>query len=163
MRTYTILIADDSKIMRDMLRMILEKAGYHLIFAVDGQEAVEKAASEGPDLVIIDGLLPKLHGFLACKAIKEQEDAPKVVLLTGVYKKPSYRWEVKRDFRADELLIKPVGPKELLACVEKLLGRGSELVGSPQAYVTQQLVPPTDFEICDSQISPRRPALDAVA
>ena len=120
-RTRKILIADDSKMIREMLSVILRAQGYQIIFAEDGQQAVEMAASEKPDLVIADGLMPKLHGFLACKAIKELEDPPRVVLLTGVYTKPSYRWEVKKDYGADGLLTKPVVQADLIACVQEQL------------------------------------------
>jgi DNA-binding response OmpR family regulator len=116
-----ILVADDSQMIREMLRLMLSKAGYEVIFAEDGESVVAMAASEKPDLVISDGLLPKLHGFLACKAIKEFENPPKVVLLTGVYTKPTYRWEVKKEYGADDLLLKPVTAVELLACLEKHL------------------------------------------
>ena len=120
-RPRKILVADDSQIIREMLRMMLATEGYQVIFAEDGQQAVEMAATEKPDLVIADGLMPKLHGFLACKAIKELEDAPRVVLLTGVYTKPSYKWEVKKDYGADDLLTKPVKQDALLDCVKTQL------------------------------------------
>jgi CheY-like chemotaxis protein len=119
-RPRKILIADDSMIIRETLRMMLEP-GYVVIFAEDGQKAVELAESQQPDLVIADGLMPRLHGFLACKAIKELKDAPRVILLTGVYTKPSYKWEVKKNYGADDLLCKPVNRAELIACVEQQL------------------------------------------
>ena len=120
-RPRKILVADDSAIIREMLKMMLATEGYQVIFAEDGQRAVEMAATEKPDLVIADGLMPKLHGFLACKAIKELEDAPRVILLTGVYTKPSYKWEVKKDYGADDLLIKPIKHEELVECVKRQL------------------------------------------
>ena len=116
-----ILVADDSQIIREMLKMMLVKGGYEVMFAEDGESAVEMTASQKPDLVITDGLLPKLHGFMACKAIKAFETPPKVILLTGVYTKPTYRWEVRKEYGADDLLLKPVRAVELLACVEKHL------------------------------------------
>jgi CheY-like chemotaxis protein len=114
-----ILVADDDRITREMLGAILRKAGHEVVFAEDGKAALEAAANEKPDLVLIDGLMPKMHGFLACKAIKELENPPKVVLLTGVYTKPSYKWEAKEAFGADDLLKKPATPDALLACIEK--------------------------------------------
>lgn len=116
-----ILVVDDEVMVRELLTAILERADYEVILAEDGLRGVEMAASERPDLVIIDGLLPKLHGFLACKAIKELSPAPRVILLTGIYTKPNYKWEAKVQYGADELLTKPTGPAELLDCVEKLL------------------------------------------
>ena len=116
-----ILVADDDPLTREMLRTILMRADYDVILAEDGLRAVEMAETDQPDLVIIDGLLPKLHGFLACKAIKELNPAPKVILYTGIYTKPAYKWEVKHQHRADDLLAKPARPADLLACVEKHL------------------------------------------
>jgi twitching motility two-component system response regulator PilH len=116
-----ILVADDDRITREIIGSILIKDGHEVVFAEDGKSAVELASSEKPDLVFIDGLMPKMHGFLACKAIKELESPPKVILLTGIYTKPSYKWEAKESFNADDLLKKPCGPDELSACIEKHL------------------------------------------
>jgi len=116
-----ILVADDDRLMRELLRVILSKAGYELSFAEDGQTALEMATADKPDLVLSDGLLPKLHGFEACKAIKALENPPKVVLLTGVYTKPIYKWQIMKDYGADAVLNKPVDYVQLLACIERQL------------------------------------------
>lgn len=116
-----ILVADDDPPLRKVLGKILTDAGYDVVLAEDGQSAVEKASSEKPDLVIADGLMPKLHGFLACKAIKELPSPPKVIMLTAVYTKKNYRWEVREKYRADDFLTKPFELAELLACIEKHL------------------------------------------
>ena len=113
-----ILVIDDEAVIRDLLTKVLERANYEVMVARDGLSGVEMAASEKPDLVITDGLLPKLHGFLACKAIKRMNPAPKVILLTGIYTKFTYKWEAKREYGADDLLTKPFKPADLLACVE---------------------------------------------
>jgi DNA-binding response OmpR family regulator len=117
-----VLVVDDDATTREFLRAVLEHGGYEVVLAEDGVSGVEKAASEKPDLVITDGLLPKLHGFRVCKAIKELDSPPKVILLTGLYTKPTYRGEVKHQYLADDLLTKPVAPADLLACMEKYLG-----------------------------------------
>jgi len=116
-----ILVADDDAPLRKVLGKILIDAGYDVILAEDGKSAVEMAASEKPDLVIADGLMPKLHGFLACKAIKELPSPPKVIMLTAVYTKKNYRWEVRQQYRADDFMTKPFELADLLACVEKHL------------------------------------------
>lgn len=116
-----ILIVDDERAVREMLRNLLTEAGYEVIFAEDGMEAIASVNANKPDLVISDGLLPKLHGFLLCKAIKELPNPPKVILITGVYTKPSYKSEVTREYGADDILKKPFDNVELLACVRKHL------------------------------------------
>jgi len=117
-----ILVIDDDATTREILRAVLEPHGYEVIVAADGISGVAAAFSEKPDLVITDGLLPKLHGFRVCKTIKEFDSPPKVILLTGLYTKPTYKWEVKNEFLADDLLTKPADAVTLLACVEKHLG-----------------------------------------
>jgi len=113
-----ILVADDDRVMRELLGSILTKAGYEVSFAQDGVEAVEKASTEQPDLVLMDGLMPKMHGFLACKTIKQLPAPPKVILLTGIYTKPTYKWEAKHQHLADELLSKPFERERLLHSIE---------------------------------------------
>ena len=131
-----ILVVDDDATTREFLRAVLEHGGYEVVLAEDGLRGVEMAGSEKPDLVITDGLLPKLHGFRVCKAIKELESPPTVVILTGLYTKPTYKWEVKHEFLADDLLTKPVRPDDLLACIEKHLGpqEPSEELGMPERF-----------------------------
>ncbi|HKV42923.1 MAG TPA: response regulator [Blastocatellia bacterium] len=116
-----ILIADDDKFIREMLRLVLSRAGYDLQFVEDGQCAVDTARTDRPDLVLTDGLLPKLHGFEACKLIKAMENPPKVVVLTGVYTKPTYKWQIMTEFGADAVLNKPFQTADLLGCIEDLL------------------------------------------
>jgi CheY-like chemotaxis protein len=127
-----ILVADDDQPLRKVLGKILVSAGYEVILVEDGQAAVEKAKTEKPDLVITDGLMPKMHGFLVCKAIKELQSPPKVILLTAVYTKMHYKWEAKKKYGADELMTKPFEVAELLNCIEKHLAvsTGSEAIGA---------------------------------
>jgi two-component system alkaline phosphatase synthesis response regulator PhoP len=116
-----ILIADDDRVTRELLGGTLKSAGYEVLFAENGLDAVERASREKPDVVLMDGLMPKMHGFVACKTIKELEDPPKVVLLTGVYTKSTYKWEAKGTYLADGYLSKPFDRELLLALIEKLL------------------------------------------
>ena len=116
-----ILVADDDLSLRRVLGKILKSAGYDVILVEDGLAAVETAREEKPDLVITDALMPRLHGFLACKEIKQIKPTPKVIMLTAVYTKCSYRVEATQRYGADELLTKPFVVADLLACVEKHL------------------------------------------
>jgi CheY-like chemotaxis protein len=116
-----ILVADDDQPLRKVLGKILTSAGYDVILVEDGKAAVEKAITERPDLVITDGLMPKMHGFLVCQAIKELQPPPKVIMLTAVYTKMHYKWEAKEKYGADELMTKPFEVAELLDCIERHL------------------------------------------
>ncbi|HLG16783.1 MAG TPA: response regulator [Blastocatellia bacterium] len=116
-----ILIVDDDRSTRELMTLMLTHEGHDMLFAEDGKEAVEIAATEKPDVVLMDGLLPKLHGFLACKAIKEMADPPKVILVTGVYTKPTYKWEVRRLYQADDILFKPLDLTELASAIDRVV------------------------------------------
>lgn len=124
-RKRRILVADDDPFIRKMLGYILAKADYDVIYAEDGNSVIEKASTEKPDLVLLDGLMPKTHGFLACKAIKELDDAPKVILLTGVYTRLDYKWKVKETYAADDVMTKPFEVPALLASIEQQLSNAT--------------------------------------
>jgi CheY-like chemotaxis protein len=117
--TRKILLADDDSTFRRILGGILSKAGYDVVLAEDGEEALEKATSEKPDLVITDGLMPRLHGFQVCKAVKELNAETKVIMLTAIYTSPNYKWEAHNKFRADDIITKPCQIADLLRTIEK--------------------------------------------
>lgn len=114
-----ILFADDDPAFRKILGKVLVRAGYDVVLAEDGESAVEKAAAEKPDLVITDGLMPKLHGFLVCKAVKELNPPTKVIMLTAVYTNSNYKWEARNKFGADEIITKPCEIADLLRSIER--------------------------------------------
>ncbi|HYV04504.1 MAG TPA: response regulator [Blastocatellia bacterium] len=146
-----ILVAEDEPITRGLFKAILENAGYEVILVEDGVAAVEKAASEHPDLVITDGLLPKLHGFLVCQEIKALDPAPKVIISTAIYTKMTYKWEVKNKYQSDDLLIKPVSPADLLQCVEKHLGAPATPTGMASKSINQKDTPKSKEE-CEGRV-----------
>ncbi|MEK6304134.1 MAG: response regulator [Acidobacteriota bacterium] len=159
-----ILVADDDRVMRELLGGILTKTGYNVIFAQDGVDAVEKASTEQPDLVLMDGLMSKMHGFLACKTIKQFSGPPKVILLTGIYTKPT--WEAKSEHLADELLSKPFERDRLLASIERLLSELERERGIKSPIVAEGTPSPLENRPRDSEkgfsISAGQPADELV-
>lgn len=114
-----ILIADDAKDIRDVLRIMLEDAGFEVILANNGQEAVEKF-DETIDLVILDIMMPKCSGTTACARIREKADVP-VLFLTAKMAES----DMIEGFEAggDDYLTKPFSFTELLLRVKALLKR----------------------------------------
>jgi CheY-like chemotaxis protein len=118
-----ILIADDSRTSLMMNTMILGHGGsYDIISARDGQEAVEKALSERPDLILLDVLMPRLTGLDACRVLRsrrETESIP-ILLLTTQGEEEN----VARGYEAGctEYVTKPVSASDLLAKVHLFLG-----------------------------------------
>jgi DNA-binding response OmpR family regulator len=117
-----ILVVDDDRLMREILRVVLRKAGYEVSLAADGPQAVEMAAEERPDLVLSDGVLPGLHGYGVCRAIKRFENPPAVFLITGSSPNSTDKSQIMRDCGADRVFFKPVDYDELLDCIKGQLG-----------------------------------------
>ncbi len=115
-----ILIADDELYMHRLLKYHLGRAGYEVVDAANGREAVEKAASEHPQLVLMDVMMSRLDGLAALKELK-QADATReipVILLTASAQITRQQAE---DFGAAGFFTKPFSPTKLLLEIKRLL------------------------------------------
>lgn len=77
-----ILIVDDEKNIVDIIAFNLKKEGYTVITATDGEEGVQKAMEENPDLILLDIMMPKMDGYEVCKKIREKKNTP-IIMLTA--------------------------------------------------------------------------------
>ncbi len=118
-----VLVVDDDPLLVRLVRTHLDKAGYRVLTAADGESALELALNELPDLVVLDLMLPKLDGYEVCRRIREFSMVP-VVMLTA-RGEPVDRL---RGFEmgADDYLAKPFVPAELLARVRAVLRRSQQ-------------------------------------
>ena len=117
-----VLIADDSANTRGILKFMLQNQGFELLEATDGEEVLQKAASSAPDLIILDGMMPKKTGFVACNELKQNPKTASipVILLTAIAQaEPGRDWA--KDSPADKFMAKPFQMKDLMAAVEALL------------------------------------------
>jgi twitching motility two-component system response regulator PilH len=121
MSPVTILIVDDSPTDRVLLQEALRPKGFRLLSANDGDEGLETARREHPDLVLLDVILPRRNGFQVCRELKAEEGTRdiKVVLVTSKTQPSDRFWGMKQG--ADEYLTKPFTPEELLLAVERHL------------------------------------------
>ncbi len=115
-----ILLVEDEKAIRDAVAAYLERAGYWVTPAADGQEAVDAFSLHQFDLVILDLMLPKLPGEKVCRIIRDTSDVP-IIMLTA--KGEVEDRIVGLELGADDYLIKPFSPRELVARVRALLRR----------------------------------------
>jgi len=117
----SVLLADDSRVFRALMNEVLRQDGWLVIEAANGKEAVDKALQHRPDLLILDGLMPHLSGFevLARLARAAPEFAPRVFMITAVYKSRRWESEARRDYHVHEYIEKPVEPEELLQLVRR--------------------------------------------
>jgi two-component system response regulator MprA len=116
-----ILVVEDDEITSHMLRHILEKEGYQVVTAADGAEGLRMFLEDKPDLLITDCLLPKMDGFkMVKKARAEQSVHPPILMMSAIYRKGSYR-QAAIDAGADEYMVKPFEPAELIRNIKRLL------------------------------------------
>lgn len=117
----TVLVADDDEANRDLLSGLLTGAGYHVICANDGNQALRAVHEESVDLALLDVMMPGETGFSACRSIKSQPETRliPVVLVTGLTSTDDRIHGI--ECGADDFLGKPVNKQELLARVQSLL------------------------------------------
>jgi DNA-binding response OmpR family regulator len=117
-----ILIVDyDSQSLEAMVKM-LQSQKVHFIKAADGQAAYDKFKSEKPDLVILEAILPKIHGFDLTKKISQESGGRvPVIIVTGLYRGPQYKHEALSSFGAADYFEKPVDADKFVASVTQLL------------------------------------------
>jgi len=116
-----ILVVDDSPTELRIVSNLLQKRGYRVVTATDGEEALTKAAAEQPQLIVLDVILPKKNGFQVCRQLKTtpETQAIKILMVTSKDQATDRFWGLKQG--ADGYLTKPVGDDDLLASVSKLL------------------------------------------
>ena len=108
----TILVVDDEPRYLSLVQINLETAGYAVVTAMDGQQAVDAVANEKPDIVLLDVMMPVMDGFTACERIREFSSIP-IIILTA---KGEERDRVRGlDAGADDYIVKPFSAQELLA------------------------------------------------
>lgn len=119
----TILFADDDPDILDMISYNLEKEGYSVFTAINGEEAVEMTEKVKPDLILLDVMMPKMDGVQVCEAIRSQdlEVQPLIAFLTS--RAEDYSQIAGFNAGGDDYINKPIRPKVLLSRIEALLRR----------------------------------------
>ena len=137
----TILIADDDRKIIDMLRRTLLYEGYQVCTAANGVEALEQISAQRPDLIILDRMMPELDGLDVARRVRDVEATP-ILMLTA---RDAIEDRVAGlDSGADDYLVKPFAPQELLARIRALLRR-VDPSGAPRplAFADLRLDPTT--------------------
>ena len=124
-----ILLAEDNEMNRDMLSRRLIRRGYTVLIAEDGQKAVEMAASEAPDLILMDMSLPIIDGWEATRRIKAEPETSGIPVIALTAHAMQGDREKALEAGCDDYDTKPVELPRLLEKMESLLGHGTE--GSP--------------------------------
>ena len=124
----TVLVVDDEPNIVELNRMYLENAGYRVVAARTGVEAIERLAREAPDLVVLDLMLPGIDGWEVCRQIRQAGRTP-IIMLTA--RTEDVDRIVGLELGADDYVTKPYNPRELVARVRAVLRRTTPPADAP--------------------------------
>lgn len=116
-----ILIAEDERDIRDLITFTLRFAGHDIVAAANGEEAVQKALKEKPDLVLMDVRMPRMTGYEACKKMKSEESIKHIPVVFLSAKGQDSEVTAGLDAGAVEYILKPFSPDQLTERVRTIL------------------------------------------
>jgi DNA-binding response OmpR family regulator len=116
----SVLVVDDERNIVELVRLYLEKEGFAVVSAADGEQALVQYERTDPDLVILDLMLPKLDGFEVCRELRRRGDVP-ILMLTA--RSEDIDAIVGLELGADDYVTKPFNPRALVARVKAILRR----------------------------------------
>ena len=117
-----VLVAEDEKDIRRLVVFTLERAGYEILEAGDGREALRLATENQPDLILLDVMMPFMNGYEVCRNLREIPEMKNVPIVLLSAKAQNY--EIGEGLRAGatDYLVKPFIPRELAAKVKQMIG-----------------------------------------
>ncbi|HBA60717.1 MAG TPA: hypothetical protein DCZ92_07840 [Elusimicrobia bacterium] len=117
-----VLIVDDDDAVRDLIEFIVKKEGFNIERAADGEEALKKARTVNPDLILLDLMLPKFGGFEILRELQGDDTGNiPIVIITGRYTDRSTSEMIKQEPNVKDFIEKPVKPQVLSSLIHKLL------------------------------------------
>jgi two-component system alkaline phosphatase synthesis response regulator PhoP/two-component system response regulator ResD len=128
----TILVVDDEKNIVQLARLYLGNEGFQVEEAYDGKQALDKARSVNPDLIVLDIMMPEMDGISVCKELRKTSNVP-VIILTA--RDDDVDKIVGLEVGADDYVTKPFNPRELVARVKAVLRRSQNGGVAPEAVL----------------------------
>jgi two-component system phosphate regulon response regulator PhoB len=116
-----ILIADDNENIREALTYLLEDEGYSLSMAKDGAETLARVREVHPDILFLDIMMPEINGYDVCRTIKNDPELRNIYVIMLTAKGQAAEQERGRAAGADEYIVKPFSPMEILAKIKNIL------------------------------------------
>ncbi len=117
-----LLIVDDEKDLVETVAFRLKALGYEVIAAYDGQQGLDMARKENPDLIILDLMLPKIDGYKVCRMLKFDEKFKKIPIIMFSARAQENDKKMGMEVGADAYITKPFEPSALLAKIQELIG-----------------------------------------
>ena len=145
-----ILIVEDEQNIVDILKFNLQKEGFDTLEAYDGQQGLDMAEKEKPDLILLDLMLPEMDGFTVCRRIRQTSQVP-ILMLTA--REEEVDKVLGLELGADDYITKPFSPRELMARIKANLRR---MVEEPVKKASNPLFKSGDLEVDPVQYEVRR-------
>jgi two-component system alkaline phosphatase synthesis response regulator PhoP len=130
----TILIVEDEKDIAKMLEYNLQKEGFKTLSVRDGEDALDAAMKEHPDLVLLDLMLPGMDGLEVCKELKKEAKTASIPIIMLTAKSQESDKIIGLELGADDYMTKPFSPRELIARIKAVLRRMNEKEKLPQVF-----------------------------
>jgi len=124
--TQKVLVVDDEEPILELLKYNLEKQGYDVRTAIDGQVAVDIARKFHPDLVLLDIMMPKMDGVEACRQIRAMPELTNTFIVFLTARAEEYSEVAAFDVGADDYILKPIKPRALMSRISALFRRDSK-------------------------------------
>ena len=140
-----VLIVEDEKNIVDILRFNLQREGYRTIEAYDGEDGLNKAMTEDPDIVLLDVMLPKMIGFDVCRKLREAGHNVPVIILTAREEEADKVFGL--EIGADDYMTKPFSMRELVARVGANIRRTSMVAAAAPTAATSAMPVADDLSI----------------
>ncbi|MEL6250888.1 MAG: response regulator transcription factor [Bacteroidota bacterium] len=118
-----VLIVDDEKDILDLLEYNLEKEGYEVLSAMDGDEAITMAKTEKPNMVLLDIMMPQMDGIETCRRLRELPELKGTFIVFLTARAEEYSELAGFDAGADDYIAKPIKPRVLLSRIKAILRR----------------------------------------
>ncbi len=120
-RMKKILVVDDEEMTTQLAKVFLERQGFEVVCAYDGEEGIRLAHSEHPDLILLDITIPKVDGFEVCRQLKSEDEFRQIPILMFTGSDLSRDIARGHEVGADEYIVKPFSGKALVATIRKHL------------------------------------------
>jgi two-component system alkaline phosphatase synthesis response regulator PhoP len=120
-----ILVVDDEIYIVHILDFSLGMEGYEVLTALDGEQALEKARAEHPDLIVLDIMMPKLDGYETCKLLKADTNTKDIPVILLSAKGRNVDQKIGFEVGADDYITKPFSPRKLVERINAILGQSS--------------------------------------
>jgi two-component system phosphate regulon response regulator PhoB len=136
----SILIVDDEPDALELVAYNLKQAGFNVVTANDGAEALEKVRSTAPDLIVLDVMLPEMDGFSLCRVFKNAPVTSGIPIIMLTAKAAEIDRVLGLELGADDYVTKPFSPRELVLRIKKLLQRATGDISSEQYRFSKLVV-----------------------